>query len=335
MVVTFTEYMSGIAVSGYFCKTRPNSYTYKNIHMFGQDRIEAAINELVSVFSVGELVPGNSPTRSPYLASKLTKLKSARDLYKTQVIDRKYNLHLNFGLRAAVISVLEQTKKFENATTVLITLALTEHYSNRLKIIDRHKSSKPPLSAVRADLKRTIFDKFSISHEFFVIEKSSNGNFHLHIVASIVCSDVATLKGCEFKNTRTYENLRSALISSYFVEKFNTAVQIKEDYIKEIYCKTIGQQETELLELELDSLGANSGWKVGKTFKDKKTGQTAILSYKTVCPLPINTGIADYLAKELRDKVFETSRDNFSISAASRFDLKTLVNFQIALNRSK
>ena len=118
------------------------------------------------------------------------------------------------------------------------------------------------------------------------------------------------------------------------VETYQTAVQVKTEYKRELYTKVIGQEQTELLELEIDLLGDQSGWQRGKAFTDITTGEVSYISYKTTGLHPIDSGIADYLSKSLNDKVFMKSRYNFSISSATRKELKLIANEVIDRNRS-
>lgn len=323
-----------------FCKTRPNPYSCRKIRMSGKARIEAALKEIASVFSNVLTVPRNSPFYSPYLVSKLTKLKAERSLYKIIEIDSKNKQYLNFGLRAAVLAVLNQTSKSENAATVMITFTLTEHYCRRLKSIDStvvsRGNGKPPISALRADLKRTLFNKFSITHEFFVLERSRGGCFHAHILASLPCPELKTLKGVALTTTDTFNRLKLALKELDFVRSnSNNAIQIKDHYNCEVYRRVIGEEASEFIELDIDSLGDDSGWKIGKYFTDLSTGEITVVSYKSSRPLNIDTGIADYLSKELKRKIFRSSRDNYSISSAVRQELKVLAKEIIAYNRMK
>lgn len=305
--------------------------------MSGVTRIVTALNEYAALFSDSPLVPRNSPFHSAYLASRLKKITQARQLYKSVEVDSTKKLYINYGLRAATLSVIEATKQHRNAVTAFITVQLTEQYYRHLKAIDCSSVSQgePPISRLREVLRRKLFDKFEIKHEYFVVERGAkNSTIHLHIVCSLQCPEVSSMSGVNFETTDTCKRLKKAIRAMHEVETYQTAVQVKTEYKRELYTKVIGQEQTELLELEIDLLGDQSGWQRGKAFTDITTGEVSYISYKTTGLHPIDSGIADYLSKSLNDKVFMKSRYNFSISSATRKELKLIANEVIDRNRS-
>lgn len=311
--------------------------------MVGVTRILAGLNNKSAVFSSGTTVPRNNPYFSAYLEESIKKVKAVRDLYKTLEVDVAKKQYVNLGLRAATWALLKEADKKDNCLVALVTFHLSDDYVEFLKGVDEKcgkstSSLKRPIAHIREDLTNKIVKPMGIEHEFFVLEPSDGGGIHVHMLCCLVFTEVKSTSTIDVKNTVTYKRLMDTIRRQQFIKAYRSSVQVKVAYHQELYRAYLDESpdglNAELIEHEIKTLGLQSTFVVGKTFFNSD-GDRVVASYKSRNPVPIDTGIADYLAKSLVKPVFRTSRDNYSINLKVRKKLRSIADEIISANKKR
>lgn len=264
-------------------------------------RILAALNKADELYSTSKPVPSNNPTYKGYDPSKLASLKTRDDLYKTFEVGK--GLYVNYGLRSFTENLI---KNADPRNVRLVTFKLTNEFSAKLLEIDQQKLKKErtqgPIERLTNDLRRYVLDKLGITHYYYVLEKSPVG-FHAHLVMD--CMGVSD------------DQIKLQLAKKKWISSTTSSIQIQRDYWEILYRDIIGKAEADRIDLEIELYGDDSSW-VCAEFKVDEKGNKVCRKYKSSQKKFIDSGLADYLAKGLRERLFKSARDNFSASKALR-----------------
>ena len=270
--------------------------------------ISAALERADRVFSSTTAVPHNNEYFVGYLPEHLPLLKTKRDYYKNHVVNKKHKQYVNYALRVAMKQLIEIDSLSTGGQLFMATLVLSDYFVNRLLVCDKSavSGSKTPMAMLSRAIRERLCSPCGIKHMFFVVERGKQGNVHVHIVAFLPDTN-----GCSLSD---FKSKASALGQ---VSNRPNSIKIQTTYHATLYRKVIGDENADLIELEVEQLGKDSYWETRKWTTSTK-GVMQCVEFRSTAELPLDCGIADYLAKDLNKRVFGSSRYNFHISASLR-----------------
>ncbi|GAC12226.1 hypothetical protein GCHA_4308 [Paraglaciecola chathamensis S18K6] len=245
---------------------------------------------------------------SSYKVCNLPIVTSKKNIYVTHILDGSKNHCINYGLRAAVWGLLEEANSTMGVETHHITVQFNSEFSLKLKAGSKTRN---PAQYFNRMLRLKVATPFDVSSYFFVLEESTSGNIHAHIVMNIKLSTVTklrdSLKATGWLKTDKYGHLAAS------------AINISDGYILSVYKGSLTEQEINEMDMMIEDYPSESFWKCGSKATDLK-GNIYCQRYEAKEKIAINEGLADYLCKSMTDSLFYGGK-NYAMSRS----LKTLM----------
>lgn len=279
----------------------------------GTARIAWALGIQSRGLSIGLPVLYGDSYFSSYDPSKLPTIKSHKESNKTIELDGFKGHFINYSLRAAFLGLGQLAAKKSYLSTKFITVQFGEEFS---KEIYKGTSSKTHTVNFANRLRRRFFSKLEITDYFFVLEKSGNGNLHMHLVTNITENSEN-----EFKESLVQSNwiARSATGLPY-----STAIHITNKYSLIMYRQAMTEDKAKWLDIEIEDPDFDSLWKCSKTRTlDERSIQC--MQYERIEPNGLDVGLADYLSKKLTNKLFASGNWNYAISKSVKISMKPFI----------
>lgn len=226
------------------------------------------------------------------------------------VLDGSKGHFINYSLRAAILGLRESASNQHELFTKFIMVQFGDAFS---KEIFKGITSKTHTVNFANRLRRRFLTKLGVSEFFFVLEKSSKGNLHMHLVANITKESEVAFKELLFLSNWVATNSSGS--------RHQKAIDITSKYALIIYRRAMTKEKAEWLDFEIEELGFESLWKCTKT-RTLDDGTIQNVQYERVEPNGIDVGLADYLSKKLTSKLFSSGNWNYAISAALTKNMK-------------
>ncbi|MBU3005941.1 hypothetical protein [Paraglaciecola arctica] len=248
-----------------------------------------------------------------YAPSLLPVIKSREDLYITHCLDVKAEQYINFGLRAAVAALVNETSiKSSPLVTTAITINFNADFSDKIR---RAVASKKPAQYFNHLFRSKIAIPFEIDDYIYVLEESSSGLLHVHIVCNIEV-------GIE-------KSVRKALWNSNWLRFDSTGVKspksvdIRNRYKVRMYRRALKKNDAELLDMEIETDPAFSLWECCDV-RTGSNGKDYCAVYQAKEYSQINVGFADYLSKSISDKLFSGGK-NYGMSRSLKTKMEPYI----------
>lgn len=280
---------------------------------FSNNSIERSLGLQKRTLSMSTGVPDSNPYFKEYEASNLPLLTSLRRLHETHVIHKGKGFNLNYFIRASVIELQEQAALDFDLDTVFITINFNREYSR--KLFERAN----PVSYFGGYLKNRL-KKFGLEDLLCVIEKTtSSGCYHAHIVITCFKRDVNKIVG-ELKNVKQVHTDKNG-------KPLPSSVLSKNSYKVELFARYINDNVKELLSYEIDKYHEETFWRHANA-SERARGVVFVRTFEG-----INAGLADYLSKSLRERLFAGSERNYYVTRALQKKIMNRVTFIIEQNK--
>jgi hypothetical protein len=267
----------------------------------GIARIQKAVAKNHQGLSVGQPVLYHNGYYESYEPTKLPKVKSRNDFHKTFLLNPSKQQYINFSLRAGVLALRKSASKQTDCHTKFVTIQLNKKASKK---ITTSVPSKTPTVYCNVRLRGLVFSKLGITEYFFVIEKSSKGGLHIHLLVNLP-------DGCEVKFRELLKQTNWLSINKHGMS--NNSVVIKDSYTLKLFFNGLCKDEIDKLNAEIERTDYDSSWYLHKHIASV-VPKSEWYIYHTVTPIGIDVGLADYLSKSLTDKLFGKGNWNYSIS---------------------
>jgi hypothetical protein len=268
----------------------------------GVSRIAKAIRQQEVGLSIGCPVLYYNSYFSSYKPTELPKVKSSKEFHKTYCLIATKDHYINYSLRAAILALRQSSAQEHNCLTKFVTIQLGIDVSEKIR---NGSKSKTPTVYFNERFRKRFLSKIEVKDYFFVLEESKNGCLHIHLVANFKDGNESKLKGMLTKANWL------PLSASGMVK--NSSVLVKDTYVLKMKRTCLTDEDRVRLDMEIDSVGFDSSWYCSKTALNVD-GTKICTEYKTVDPVGIDVGLADYLSKSLTEKLFGTGNWNYSIS---------------------
>lgn len=276
----------------------------------GTARIAKALAIQSRGLSIGLPVLYGDSYFSSYDPSKLPSVKSHKDFHKTIKLDGSKGHFINYSLRAAVLGLRKSASHQHELFTKFITVQFGDAFS---KEIFKGTTSKTHTVNFANRLRRRFLTKLGVSEFFFVLEKSSKGNLHMHLVANITKKSEVAFEESLFLSNWVAKNSSGS--------RHKQSVDITDKYTLKMYRRAMQEQRAYWLDFEIEDPDLESLWKCTKT-RTLDDGTIQNVQYERVEPNGIDVGLADYLSKKLTSKLFASGNWNYAISAALTKNMK-------------
>jgi len=285
---------------------------------YGVNRIARARALLVRTFDDRLEVPSNDTYFSSYHPSKLPLLTSNRKLYEVHRLDKNKKINLVYGLRTATLELTDGCSSCKDALMVHATVNFSEDFTSRLE------QMKSPVSYYGKRVK-SYLRQLGIEDFWLVIEEGKrrqhqvSRRLHAHIVLSIE----------EYKLNRLKELLsnKNEVFYDSSGHRERRAVDISFGYEVPIYRSYISDERAELIQMEIDEYPEVTAWKL-PTYYQRSNG---VVFVKKISG--INSGLPDYLSKQLHKRLLSKSRRNFYISRSLTSKMYSRVDEIIRSNK--
>jgi hypothetical protein len=256
-----------------------------------------------------------------YKPALLPSVKDRRNIHKTFILDKKKNLNVNFALRAATQALILEESKKTGFELVFITIHLNDELSQNLS---NDLKDKKPTQYFNELLRKRVLKRFEVDDYYFVIEKVGTTRLHAHIVCLIKI-------GTELLIRDAFRASGWLLLNK--ANKVSNGVSISRGYYLRMLRRSLGEVELDLLDMEVTDYAEESFWKSYQTIPDV-LGETHDAGFKTKEPVPIDVGLADYLSKQLNEKIFGVGGGkNYSISQSLSKLMNPLIDHLISEGR--
>ncbi|GAA6183789.1 hypothetical protein [Aliiglaciecola sp. NS0011-25] len=254
-----------------------------------------------------------------YTPEQLPKITTRKQLYKTHCLDAKKHHYINYGLRAAVLGLLEAANN-DKTNTKHVTVQLNEGFSKR--VIDE-SGTRGSAQYFNRMFRMRIAAPLNIANYFFVFETSQRGNLHVHIVLNIDESEVGRLK----------ELLKSSgwLQTDNLGKVSNSAIKVDSGYPVRLFRNAMSLEEIEYIEMEVEDYSDDSLWQCVRKKADDK-GNIVCQEYQLKEHHTIDEGLADYLCKDLTDSLFYGGK-NYGISRSLKSHMKPYIEQVISKDK--
>ncbi|MBU3020161.1 hypothetical protein KO519_21025 [Paraglaciecola agarilytica] len=238
---------------------------------------------------------------SSYKVDNLPIVTSKKNIYVTHILDGSKDHYINYGLRAAVWGLLDEAHSKMGVETRHVTVQFNSNFSRKLKTGSKTRN---PAQYFNRMLRLKVAKPFEASSYFFVLEESTSGNIHAHIVMNIRLSKVTeirdTLKATGWLQTDKHGGLAAS------------AINISDGYTLSIYKGSLTDQEIDEMDIMIEDYPTESLWKCGSIATDLK-GNIYCQRYEAKEKIAINEGLADYLCKSMTDNLFYGGK-NYAMS---------------------
>tara|TARA_R110000737_G_scaffold130554_2_gene162573 strand:- start:8025 stop:8882 length:858 start_codon:yes stop_codon:yes gene_type:complete len=266
-----------------------------------------------NTFSDDLLVPEFNTYYNVYKKANLKPLKRIRDISKTITLCNRRNLYINYRLRASLVSMLYEASETDELELGFITIYFSPEFAEKLSNYD------DPVGSYSDTLKKR-FAKYDIK-DFFIVFEFGNarsaekplGGLHVHVVTLMNKSDKESLNEALRKRKEVLIDKKGDIASS--------AVKILFKY----YPKILKSSEHEKTFIGvLADRNPHTKWR--RATPEEEARGVVYIAKKGI---EINVGLADYLSKQLTQRVFDGSKKNHYVSQSLKKKTKLLVESRI------
>lgn len=290
-------------------KTMPKSGSKTSIN----PSIKRAVENAKLGLSGGRPVLKYNSYISSYKAEELPVIKNKKQVYKTYCLDKSKGHYVNYGLRSAVLGLLQAAKTEHGVETHHVTAQLNTDFSNK---ITSGSKTRNPAQYFNRMFRLKIAEPLRASRYFFVLEESKLGNLHVHIVMNINVKLLGSLRD-KLKGTKWLQVDKHGNIAA-------KAVDISTGYPVRLTRRSMSKIEAELLDMEIVDFKDESLWK-GVREKRTSKGEVYFEEFQSKDKHPIDEGLADYLCKSMADSLFYGGK-NYAMSQSLKTTMEPFIN---------
>jgi hypothetical protein len=276
-------------------------------------RIKRAVDNRQLGLSRGRPVLRYNSYFNSYKAEELPLIKNKKQVYKTHCLDKSNGHYINYGLRAAVLGLLQAAKTEDSIETHLVTVDLNSDFSKK---ITSGSGTRNTAQYFNRMFRLKVAVPMCFSHYFFVIEQSKSGNLHVHVLMNIDVRLISDLKDMIKSNKWHLIDIKGNYAT--------TAIKVNPDYVVRLKRRSMTKLEAEVLDMEVEDYEDESLWKgVGK--RTSIEGEVYFGEFQLKEKHPIDEGIADYLCKSMTDSLFYGGK-NYAMSRSLKAIMEPFIN---------
>jgi hypothetical protein len=250
---------------------------------------------------------------SSYKAEELPIIKNKKQVYKTYCLDKSKGHYINYGLRAAVLGLLQKARTEDEIETHHVTVQLNSDFSKK---ITGGSGTRNPAQYFNRMFRLKVAVPMRVSHYFFVLEESESGNLHVHAVMNIDVKMVSDLREV-LKSTKWCQiDIHGNYAAS--------AINISRGYPVRVKRESMDKTEAELLDMEVIDYEDESFWK-GVRERITSKGEVYFEEFQSKEKHPIDEGLADYLCKSMTDSLFYGGK-NYAMSQSHKAIMEPFIN---------
>jgi hypothetical protein len=248
-----------------------------------------------------------------YKAEEVPIIKNKKQVYKTHCLDKSKGHYINYGLRAAVLGLLQKARAEVGVETHYVTVQLNSDFSKK---ITGGSSTRKPAQYFNRMFRLKVAVPMRASHYFFVLEESKSGNLHVHVVMNLDAKLVSDLRDA-IKST----NWRKIDIHGNYAA---SAINISTGYTVCVKRESMSKIEAELLDMEVIDYEDESLWNGVRERKTLK-GEVYFEEFQSKEKHSIDEGLADYLCKSITDSLFYGGK-NYAMSGSLKAIMEPFIN---------